>query len=224
MPGPVLIGLSGAFRSGKDTTADLIVEWGQRNGVIVGRKAFADSLKQSFVRMFFPDASVAEALQITDRLKHTGELVLIERHEVGPGDKSHLEHRISGRVALQRYGTECHREMFGSSFWTDQLLPLDEPFWPNFNHTFQSSIPSVCVVTDVRFDDEAQRVLDLGGSNWKIERRGFEGDDHASEQGISNDLVQVNVHNNFTLDVLKETVNNLCDRNIKPLLGGGNET
>jgi len=36
-----------------------------------------------------------------------------------------IEHSITGRQALQRYGTEGHRDVFGEDFWVDALLPVD---------------------------------------------------------------------------------------------------
>lgn len=71
------------------------------------------------------------------------------------------------------------------------------------------------VVTDVRFDNEAAQVIDLGGEVYLIDRPGLYVDEsaagHASERGISPDLISGVITNTGTIEALladaKEVIN-----------------
>ena len=182
---PLLIGLTGNRGSGKDTSFQFIEKWAEEKKVLAVRRAFADPLKFSFSRIFRPEITLEEAIEWCDQLKLNSSVYVQEQ--------DHTVTQVSGRMALQNHGYEGHREIFGDNFWLDYLLPMN-----NWHDKFDGA--DVCVVTDVRLDNEAQRIKDLGGFVWKIERDLDTFDQHISEQGISQELVDVHVMNiNFNV-------------------------
>jgi hypothetical protein len=65
------------------------------------------------------------------------------------------------------------------------------------------------VITDVRFDNEAQAVIDAGGEVWRVTRPGWRclADDaaaHQSEAGVSDHLVARTIDNSGSLDDLRD--------------------
>jgi hypothetical protein len=230
---PLLIGLHGRRGAGKDTAFGYIREWAAERGVRAGRRGFADDVKWSFARLFMPDCSRDEGVQLCERFKYDGTLILRHESETvdGPyaGQVDRLEHEITGRMALQRYGTEAHREVFTDNFWVDNLLPRDfnvtvtksggdeippTPTWPwSFISTTDYMIPNeaappeICVITDLRFENEAKRILELGGETWYINRPWEEArDQHASEVNLSPGYISHEIPNRFGLDELRNNV------------------
>jgi len=160
----MILGLSGAKGSGKDTVAAYLVKNHQFE-----RKAFADPMKKSIAALF--DIPFSEV----DKLKNE-DTCIVSLATYGPKNvgsyewiKSH--HDMTFRTLLQRYGTEAHRDVFGEDFWLDYTLPVGG-YYPG----------RAIVVTDVRFANEANRVKELGGTNVMITRPGFESEEeHRSE-------------------------------------------
>lgn len=199
-----LIGIAGRRHAGKDTAYGSIVLWSVQRGLIAERRGFADKLKLSAARIFEPDISLEDAVAWCDEVKEHGELSVLN-------DLRREGIEISGRQFLQHYGTEAHRDVFGSDFWVDAVLPpggwngADPPeFWGNFPGA------DFAVVTDVRFPNEAERVLELpDGEVWEIVRQDNETDDiHASETPLSSDLVSFTLVNDGTLTEFKNKVMN----------------
>ena len=166
---PTLIGITGGRGSGKDTAYGIIEEWAVKQNLTSARRAFADPLKWSFARIWFPDASLEEAIEWCDKIKINSVI------DAGNGVA------VTGRQALQHYGYEAHREIFGEEFWIDQVVPVK-----NWRDKFSEHgrLTDVCVVTDVRYENEAKRIREAGGALWKIERDTGTIDSHSSEAGI----------------------------------------
>ncbi len=207
---PLLIGLHGKARSGKDLTCEYIKAWCEEAGVTAKRDAFADRLKISAARAL----GVKEGeIAFCNDLKEDRTLIQI-RMVTASGGPNTLVHSLSGREYLQYYGTEAHREVFADDFWVDAVLPeASDPegycqWWDNF--LVDHEVADVCVVTDVRFPNEAERVKNLGGVLWKIERdvAGVAGN-HVSEQDLDPKLIDVVIDNNGSLKDLEEGVSAL---------------
>lgn len=202
---PVLIGLTGKAGSGKDTTYTLIEEWCENNGLTAKRDAFADRLKISAAHAL---GVMKDELTFCNELKREGVTIHIEADFVTEGWNLHL----TGREFLQYYGTEAHREVFDYDFWVDAVLPLGPDDWtmPNWQYNFytlpENEPADICVVTDVRFENEAQRIRDLGGRNWRIDRDVPDVEAHASEAGFGLELIDLVVSNEGTIDDLRETI------------------
>lgn len=232
----ILIGLTGRRGVGKDTAFGYIEEWAAERGVSARRRGFADSLKLSFARLFIPNISLDEAVIWCDELKMapgsgTKSDLLIswgkyDRH----GTWTEILHQISGRQALQRYGTEGHRDVFGADFWVDALLPthsiIDEhdlpvgPAWPwNFRGQLDPEPPDIAVITDTRFENEAKRIRMLKGYVLEVIRDTGNDDGHISEAGLPSDLVDWSIRNESGFDQLRAQARRFCDVMLAPVLG-----
>lgn len=210
-----LIGLNGAKGSGKDTVASFVQDWAERRGVHAARRGFADKLKLSACRIFYPDCDLQFALEWANKIKDAdgegvGYFYTIKDYEESPFARDLLK-TMSGRQYLQRYGTESHRDVFGEDFWVDQLLPVGSQVAVIKNFSDNSKYPDFALVTDVRFVNEARRVAALDGVVWEVVRPGHEPDGHASEERLPPQLIDATILNDGTLEDLREQVNNLLD-------------
>jgi hypothetical protein len=197
--GTRLIGLHGVKRAGKDTAGQFIQEWAHERGLSHCKQGWADAMKLSIGRLFgVPDE---HAIDFCDNLKTFGKIrVYVEGPGMGDIGNIHAL-TVDGREFLKRYGTESHREVFGQDFWLDQLLPFHD--WPRlWGHA------SICIVSDCRFVNEINRIHDLGGQVWLIDRDTGDQDDHISEQ-IHRHLCDQEIKNNGTLDDLRSAVREL---------------
>lgn len=212
----VLIGLCGRRGGGKDTACDFIRGWGADRGLTVARRSFADKLKLSAMTALGFVVEESDAVILADALKEMGEITTCIP------DQSVL-YTISGRKFLQLYGTEAHRDVFGPNFWVDALLPLsaeaprganDFPAWSD-NFRAGDSSADIAVIADVRFDNEATRIRELGGVVCSVERPGGEKDVHSSEAGISRDLIDWTLDNSGSLAAFEDEVRSWMTANFK---------
>lgn len=182
----MLIGLSGNKGVGKDTVGKILVD---QHGF--ERIAFADKLKEAASALF-------------DIEPHLWDVYKNDQHSTVQVHLNGLPLRRSFTVRhfLQRMGTEMGREVFGENFWVDLALDL-EP-----QRLAQSNI----VVTDVRFDNELERIRDLGGHNIHIVRPGLHGSDlHISERSPKKDLIDGVLQNNQDVLTLVTKVQELLN-------------
>lgn len=228
-----LIGLHARLHAGKDTAFETIRQVCEQDSLLALRRAFADPLKLSGMRSLGIDTeSDPEAVvALANKIKETGRIV-VTWDDVSPetGNLIPKVMMVTGREFWQRYGTEAHRapdlgSSFGPDFWVDNLLPPGKivnelpqgrgtreypEFWHNFKEGW-AGYADVAVVTDVRFPNEAQRILDLDGEVWKInadERLGPNTDAHPSEQPLPDHLVTRVIDNNHSV---AEFQNNLIE-------------
>ena len=76
------------------------------------------------------------------------------------------------KILLQRFGTEVGRDLINEDIWVDLTV---------------KSIPdgSRVVFTDCRFSNEANKVRQLGGKVWRVNRPGWQAvNDHTSETSL----------------------------------------
>jgi len=91
---------------------------------------------------------------------------------------------VTARYLLQTLGTEWGREIVDQNIWIKLLrVRLIE-------HLTDTALTPL-VVDDLRFDNEAEMIRELGGEIWHLDRRSFKASDdkHVSEQGISDKLI-----------------------------------
>lgn len=93
----------------------------------------------------------------------------------------------SPRYAAQTLGTEWGRDQMGNDFWVNSCIAK----------VYAEELQFVAI-TDVRFDNEAQRVRDTGGYVIQIlrpEGGEIKETNHASEAGVRDGLIDYKVEN-----------------------------
>jgi len=106
-----------------------------------------------------------------------------------------------GRVLLQRIGTDCGR-MYNSEIWVEKTAQKIE-------HEYLRKRNRLFVIDDVRFDNAANYIHSFKNSlPIKIEREWAKDElsQHASEKGVSEELIDVVVLNTGTKDKLGKKV------------------
>lgn len=195
-----LIGINGFRGTGKDTAYSFIQE---AYGPAARRRAFADKLKVMAALALGYEGSPEKLIQDMNHMKDGGDVV----SRIYTRERT----KITGRKYLQLFGAKA-REVFGDGFWVDQVVPYDldacNALWENetaFNDTYLGE-PTYACVTDVRYPNEAERILALGGVVWQIIRPGIESDGHSSEQPLPLHLVTTVIENNGTLGQYEDVV------------------
>lgn len=170
---PMLVGLTGCAAHGKDTVADHLVK---NHGFV--KLSFAGPLKDGVAAIFGFDRSRLE-----------------DDREYKENPSSWGE---SPRHYLQWLGTDILRKHVTPDFF---MIRMQNEL------TTQMALGSNVVISDARFDNEAQMILD-GGKDagydsevWKVDAAtrlivGRALDAHASETGISPELVTYVLDNN----------------------------
>lgn len=105
----------------------------------------------------------------------------------------------SPRRLLQTIGTEWGRETIHPMIWIMATL-----------RRIDAEQPHLAVITDVRFENEAQAIHDRGGVVWRVVRpgaglAGVEGR-HSSEAGIPDEMVDDEILNDGSLATLDARV------------------
>lgn len=178
-----VIGLTGLKGCGKDTAAAALVEDGW------SRLAFADPLRQMLYQL---NPIIGDADGNPHPMRWQTYLDLVGYAQA----KNHPE----VRRLMQIFGTEVMREMYGQNAWVDlaEQRIESEPF-------------TQWVLTDVRFDNEAEMIRRLGGWVIEIQRDGLTRDGHASEAGVSRHLVDVILPNDGTVEDLHTQTRSVVD-------------
>ncbi len=108
---------------------------------------------------------------------------------------------VSPRVLLQTLGTEWGRNTIKHDMWIRLAM---------------SKVDGDTVITDVRFDDEAEAIKAAGGEIWRITRPcgnccKKDAACHESEQGVSQGFVDVFLSNDGTIaDIRAKVFEELC--------------
>ena len=147
-----LLGISGYAGAGKDTLADALV---RRRIDAIQKLAFADPLKK--------------AAQVIFGFTHT--------QLWGPSEERNKPDLrfprsdlplgfLTPRFVLEQMGTECGRALF-KNVWVDALIrDIGEA----------DGRYMITIVTDVRFENEVERIREVGGKVVRLVRPGFDVD------------------------------------------------
>jgi hypothetical protein len=173
----MIIGLTGYARSGKDSIAEVLV-----NNFGFTRVAFADPIKNLLYEINPIVGAVAnEPRYLRDTVKSEG------------WEKAKANPEI--RRLLQMLGVGA-RTTFYKDFWVDMALT-------DVNNYKTSKF----VITDVRFENEAEAIKRMGGGIWRVERPGvLPVNSHVSELEMADYPVDVVFQNNSTLEDLTASV------------------
>ena len=123
------VALTGAIGSGKTTVARELTEGISRDRAAI--LSFADG-----VRWEVAEAAATEDLPV-------GEIIW---------EMCHTEHKRRWRTALQVWGTEVRRQIFGEDYWVERMRGRMELYDLDF----------VVVVDDMRFKNEADMLREEG--------------------------------------------------------------
>lgn len=192
-----LIGLTGLAGSGKDEAAKALVAQGWK------RDAFADRMRTALLAL-----NPIIAFDVERYGPETGECIVMERLAVIVErlgwDRAKREYDEVRRL-LQKFGTEAGREIHGEDCWVDALFAD----W--------DALRSPLVVTDVRFNNEANAIRARGGKVVRITRPGVEPlpGNHASEAGVSASFIDYEISNVGTIAQLHEAT--LRAAGVKPM-------
>lgn len=193
-----IIGLSGYARSGKDEAAKVLVE---EFGFI--RVAFADKLRDVLYALN-PLVSM-DAWQITEKYGPPSPVYVQDVIDnFGWDGYKTSEYGPEVRRLLQRLGTEAGRQTLWDSIWVDAAL---------------TGLPQSAkvVITDARFENEAQAIVDRGGVVVRVSRSGVgptvgaDGSIHPSETSLDDWKFNYWLHNNKTLAAFKQNVREFYD-------------
>ena len=95
---------------------------------------------------------------------------------------------LSARKIMQLFGTEFARTLISSSIWIDKMR--------SHIKTLQEGGSENIVIDDVRFNNEASAITELGGVNFEVIRPDvFYGDSHLSEQGVEPKFISLQLEN-----------------------------
>ena len=178
--GTQIIGLGGYKGSGKNTLgnhlADLINKKGKRHAVCIG---LADALKEYCVEEYGLDLEICHAdnhtknTTLTKVAWNTMPQKIQTKYEYKRSDSVYMTYR----EVLQIVGTDLGRDIFGEDVWLERFTARA--------NAVQSDKPITIVVTDVRFDNEAQYCMKNGGHVIRVMSDAKVVDTHATEAGIT---------------------------------------
>lgn len=147
------------------------------------RVAFADPIREALAAMF----GVPVELFSDPELKEVPNALLLGH---------------TPRYLMQTLGTEWGRTYVGADMWLQLAKRKAEA---------TLATGRAVVITDVRFDNEAEMIHEMGGEVWRIVRDRqvyVSGDRHVSEAGVKSQLISRTIDNNGNFDALFENVFN----------------
>ena len=220
-----VIGLAGRKRSGKDTVALMLEEeYGFK------RLALANPLREC-LSMFLGVSEPTDKESLVSFCASREDL--IEMAHLLRLDSSVLIERFREQMSGWAVGVSCGDTYYSNVSYTlpyrkliqtvgtDICRALDEQVWIKrtmYEITMNKKYGgrNKFVVSDIRFDNEAEFIHNLLGSVWCVNSTRGEDDVHSSEKGVDEKYISCIVTNNGTLEELREGVK----RTYKQFSGG----
>lgn len=214
MKKPIVIALTGKARAGKDTVANIMFQLltsyndqqvDHDKTYILGVEAFAAPIKSMVAMLldFFGFGKIMEPATLQPYIDGDKKEIALE----GIG--------CSPRRLMQTLGTEWGRDIIKDSLWVDcmsQRINMYADGIENFGYG-----GAVVIVTDCRFDNEANQLRDLHDAFvvrvLRPEGPEIEGAHH-SEAGVHDDLVDCDIVNDGDENDLVKAVKDWLDANL----------
>ena len=197
----MFIGFGGFKRSGKDTAAKVLTkEFG------FTKIALADKVRE----VAYATNPIIEV--DLDGWNDSYELIRLQELIDAHGWDYCKDNYPEVRRMMQAVGTEGGRNIFGENFWIDQLEDSVPDLWLK---------GSRYVLSDARFSNEGQWVLDWEGNNhylyekpkghlfW-VDRPGLTSDGHASETDELKGIADLIITNGGTLEEFEEKIRGIA--------------
>ena len=210
-----VIGLAGRKRSGKDTIALMLEEeYGFK------RLALANPLKECLSTFLgVPEPTDKESLVSFSETQE----VLKEMAHFLRLDSSVFIERFRGQMGKWEVGATYRQNCYSSLIYTipyrkllqtvgtDICRALDKQVWIRLTmyEITMNKEHGGCnkfVVSDIRFDNEAEFIHNLLGSVWCVTSTRGEYDTHSSEKGVDEKYISCIIANNGTMEELREGV------------------
>lgn len=188
----MIIAIHGKAGHGKDTVGKMISN--------IRRSKDEECLKGSFAHKVKQCASIITGIGLTctDKDSYSSPVYDYTRE-----DKQKLIPHLGMtlREFLQRFATEACRDNISQGIWVDSLLEQIK------NHPRTTNV----IITDLRFENEIKKLREERVVLVKVIRDNYQGDpkaekEHLSEKGLSDDLFDLVITNNGTLDDLRRKV------------------
>jgi hypothetical protein len=136
-----LIGIAGPMRAGKDTLADIIEKELAKQGVRTARVRFSDKLKEWTAHMLDVERELLDDPEFKDSM---------------------TEHGVTVRHWLQTLGTEWGRRCIHPDIWVNEAMS-------SARFAAGAGRADVVIMPDVRFENEAEAVIEAGGKIIEVE-------------------------------------------------------
>lgn len=219
-----LIGISGRLQSGKDTVGKIIQTLTTehiKNGTRNFREVFPYLNDEGVSYIGEPKYNSGwEIKKYAKKLKQICSILTgipeydFEKQEVKDellGEEwNRFGLETSVRELLQRVGTEAMREGVHQNVWVNALFADYKP------HKMSEHNPSKWIITDVRFNNEAEAIESRGGLLIRVNRGTPDKNAHISETALDNYTFDYVLENNGSLEELTEKVKEFITKfNIK---------
>ena len=158
-----------------------------RQAYLYGVTGLAGSGKTTFAKYIIDQTKTGTIIPFAAKVKEFAKLLGWD------GEKD-----AKGRRLLQLIGTECGRECIDPDLW---VMAWHE----SVKYNVIRQTPIIFIADDIRFDNEAEAILALGGTVIKITgRNSGVGTEHASESGISDNLIHRRINNTHSISELRK--------------------
>ena len=166
----MVIGLSGKIRSGKSRVASIIKKTYEKNGLQCEVKSFAQPLYEIISRLYDTDIKTIKK----DKQKNLP--IYIHTRTTNSGMVT-----TNYREILQTIGNTA-RDYGDQDIWVDALFGND---YEKIMLDMANNNVECWVIDDLRFPNEAQRILDCKGKLIRINRYDAEENEHIVENSLN---------------------------------------
>lgn len=211
---PLLIGLNGYAGAGKDAVASILQELDPS----IQNKKFSGKLKEVAAIMLGIDPKCFELQEFKSSNLSNDWWVWQKNPKSGGTDVEPTYYSdpqtrpMTVREFLQKLGTEAIRDGLHQNAWVNALFAdyRSDANYINIGSTKFPTGPSRWVISDVRFENEAQAIKDRGGVIIRIDRPGVKPvNNHPSEIALDHWPFDYKIANASDLVSLKFTVENI---------------